>query len=165
MAQGFRRTGSTFSQKASSSSSNKRPQSGPVRKGARVIAPKRASAQTRAKVTTCLTASLNRRAESALINRIGHEETSLKLVKADPSVLKELKLKSKRKSAAETDEAKTEEVKAPASNTLIKKAIDALGNDPVNKKESSEDEVFTEDEAIPMSSDESVDESIDEYEK
>ena len=175
MAQGsFRRTGSTFSQK---SSNDKRSASKAVRKGARVITPKRAAAQARAQITAKLTASLNRRAESALIGRIGHEESSLRMIKADASVLEELnKKKQKSKetgkgkgSKAEKDEEEkaNKTSSAVASNGLIKNAIEALDNDAVasvhsGDSEDEEEEVFTEDEAIPMSSDES---EVEEAEK
>ena len=166
MAQGFRRTGSTFSQKGKSSAALKRSQT--LKKGARVIAPKRSQAQAKAALTAKLTATLNRRAESALITRIGHEETSLRMVKADPVLVEELKSKNKVKKTEKSEKAeKTEKTNQAGSNSLIQSAIDGLNGDEAAASEtgSEEEEVFTEDEAIPLSSSEETDESDAEAEK
>ena len=161
MAQGFKRTGSTFSlKKAASNGGNNKPTQ--MRKGARVIAPKRVVARTKATITAKLTASLNRRAESALITRIGHEESSLRLVKQDASVLEELLKKSKKKSAAAAVADKKKKMneggeEVTKSNKLMKSAIDRLGdleNEEGNDDGSDSEEVFTEDESIPMEQDE-----------
>ena len=71
MAQGFKRTGNAFSAKKSSVSSSTSSGSNKIRKGSRFIAPKKTAAMAKANLTHKLTAQLNRRAESALITRMG----------------------------------------------------------------------------------------------
>lgn len=101
MAQGFKRTGNAVSTKkpsgnaaSSSSGSNK------IKKGARFIAPKKAAAMARINLTHKLTTQLNRRAESALITRLGsNREGTLKLVKPDSRIVDELKAKKAKKDA------------------------------------------------------------------
>lgn len=101
MAQGFKRTGNAFSaKKASSASSSSNNNSNKIRKGARIIAPKKTAAISKVKLHNKLTSQLNRRAESALITRLGgNREGSLKLVRPDSSIVDELKAKRAKKDA------------------------------------------------------------------
>lgn len=100
MAQGFKRTGNSFSVKkaAAASSSSSSSNSTKIRKGARIIAPKKTAAMAKANLTHKLTAQLNRRAESALITRLGsNREGTLKLVRPDAHIVEELRAKKAKK--------------------------------------------------------------------
>lgn len=160
MAQGFK--GPKKSTSTSTNTTSTKHKATQMKKGARVIAPKKQAARIRAQVTSQLTATLNRRAESTLISRIGHEETSLKLVKADERLLEEIKEKKLKKEQTRGNGCDTS--KLPESNTnnnLMKSAIDRLnsaeGDENENENDeidSQEEEVFTEDEEFPVDEEE-----------
>lgn len=132
-----------------------------MKKGARVIAPKKQGALIKARVTAQLTATLNRRAESALISRIGHEETSLRLVKADERVLEEIKEKKMKREQTRGNGCDTS--KLPGNNHLMRSAIDRMNSNETEDviegegedeilgidEDEDEEEVFTEDEEFP----------------
>ena len=145
MAQGFKRTGNAFSaKKASASSSSSSNGSTKIKKGARIIAPKKTAAIAKANLTHKLTAQLNRRAESALITRLGgNREGALKLVRADSKIVEEIKAKKAKKeggvrnpvtsvSKKESDESSD---KSESLNSLTKSALKQL-----NEKENFEAE-------------------------
>ena len=137
MAQGFKRTGNAFSAKkasASSTSSHSHSNnSNKIRKGARVIAPKKTVAMAKINLTNKLTAQLNRRAESALITRLGgNREGTLKVVRPDSKIVEELKAKKAKKDAGrngtvkkESDEPLSTE-KCEALNSLSRSALSRL---------------------------------------
>lgn len=135
MAQGFKRTGNAVSTKkssgnaaSSSSGSNK------IRKGARFIAPKKAAAMARINLTQKLTTQLNRRAESALITRLGsNREGTLKLVRPDSKIVDELMAKKAKKEAGRNGSAaaaatskKGSENDSETINSLSKSALQHL---------------------------------------
>lgn len=136
-----------------------------MKKGARVIAPKKQGALIKARVTAQLTATLNRRAESALISRIGHEETSLRLVKADERVLEEIKEKKMKRE--QTRGNGCDSSKLPGNNHLMRSAIermnsneteDVIAGEGEDEILEEEEEVFTEDEEFPNEEDEGEEE-------
>lgn len=106
MAQGFKRTGNAFSVKKAAASSSSSSSSNKIRKGARVIAPKKTAAMAKANLTNKLTSQLNRRAESALITRLGgNREGSLKLVRPDAQIVEELRAKKAKKDIGRNNKA------------------------------------------------------------
>lgn len=143
MAQGFKRTGNAFSAKKSSASSSSSSGSNKIRKGARFIAPKKTAAMAKANLTHKLTAQLNRRAESALITRMGgNREGALKLVRADSEIVEELKAKKAKKEAGRNSSAKKESDessdKSESLNSLTKSALQQLNEQESFEAESSE---------------------------
>lgn len=121
MAQGFKRTGNAFSAKKASSFSASSGSSNKIRKGARIIAPKKSSAIAEAKLTLKLTARLNRRAESALITRLGgNREGSLKLVRPDTQIIEELKAKKAKKDGSRNTSADATKTKKESDEILEK---------------------------------------------
>lgn len=148
MAQGFKRTGNAFSTKKASSASSSSG-SNKIRKGARVIAPKKTAAMAKANLTHKLTAQLNRRAESALITRLGgNREGSLKLVRADSQIVEEIKAKKAKKeagrnfSAASTVKKDSDEPleKSESLNSLSLSALQQLNEQESFEAEDSETE-------------------------
>lgn len=144
MAQGFKRTGNAFSTKKASASSSNSSNNNKIRKGARIIAPKKTAAMAKANLTHKLTAQLNRRAESALITRLGgNREGALKLVRPDSQIVEELKAKKAKKEVGRNGSAKKESEepseKSEALNSLSKSALQQL-----NEQESFEAESETE---------------------
>lgn len=102
MAQGFKRTGNAVSTKKPSgnAASSSGGSTNKIKKGARFIAPKKAAAMARINLTHKLTTQLNRRAESALITRLGsNREGTLKLVRPDSRIVDELMAKKAKKEA------------------------------------------------------------------
>jgi hypothetical protein len=145
MAQGFKRTGNAFSAKKASTSSSSSSSAGSnkIRKGARFIAPKKTAAMAKVNLTHKLTAQLNRRAESALITRLGgNREGALKLVRADSQIVEELKAKKAKKEAGRNSSASVSKKESDESsekseslNSLTKSALQQL-----NEQESFEAE-------------------------
>ena len=153
MAQGFKRTGNAFSTKKSSGSASSSSSSGSnkIRKGARFIAPKKTAAKAKVNLTHKLTAQLNRRAESALITRLGgNREGTLKVVRPDSQIVEELMAKKAKKdagrnsSAAPASSKKESENDSESMNSLTKSALQHL-NEQENF-ESSEEEAEENDE-------------------
>lgn len=148
MAQGFKRTGNAFSAKKaaqttttthhSSAAANK------IRKGARIIAPKKSVAMARINLTQKLTSQLNRRAESALITRLGgNRENSLKLVRPDSQIVDELKAKKSKKDGSRFEKSNEKEASASsatASNALTNSAMKQLNEQEGNFIAVSENE-------------------------
>lgn len=152
MAQGFKRTGNSFSAKKQTAANTSKA-STVIKKGARYIAPKKHQAQVKAALTAKWTANLNRRAETALITRIGtHSESALRLVKAEKAIVEELKKKEKKKGdKSATAAAPGGDQKATTSSsgkdsemgTLAKSAVahmNALGEVEANFDESESDD-------------------------
>ena len=145
MAQGFKRTGNSVSTKKSASASSNNPNNSnnyKIRKGARIIAPKKSGAIAKANFTNKLTSQLNRRAESALITRLGgNREGTLKLVRPDSQIVDELKAKKAKKDAGRNgiiaDESKNRnETKSPslALNAISKSALQHLNEQEVDQE-------------------------------
>lgn len=148
MAQGFKRTGNAFSaKKASSASASSSSGSNKIRKGARIIAPKKSAAVAKANLTHKLTAQLNRRAESALITRLGgNREGALKLVRADSQIVEELKAKKAKKEAGRNSStsataANKKESDAESLNSLTKSALQQLNDQDNFEAEASVSEM------------------------
>lgn len=157
MAQGFK--GPRKSTTITTTNSNAKHKATQMRKGARVIAPKKQAARIKAQVTSQLTATLNRRAESTLISRIGHEETSLKLIKADEHLLEEIKEKKLKKEQTRGNGCDTSKLPESSNNNLMKSAIDRLNSAEGEENDSQDDdddddEIFTEDEEFPVDEEE-----------
>lgn len=153
MAQGFKRTGNAMSTKKSLSSSsnnaNNNNNNNKIRKGARIIAPKKSGAIAKANFTNKLTSQLNRRAESALITRLGgNREGTLKLVRPDSQIVDELKAKKAKKDAGRNgiiiaSESKNKnEKKSPslALNAISKSALQHLNEQEVDQENFDESE-------------------------
>lgn len=151
MAQGFKRTGNAVStNKKSSATAVEKRMKNFIRKGARVIAPKKTSAASRINLTNKLTSQVNRRAESALITRLGiNTESSFKLVRPDAQLTEEVKDKkgSKKesaggsKSADKNDPATT--LKNDKINSISRAALDKLNSETIeaeNKYESASEQ-------------------------
>ena len=98
-----------------------------------MIAPKKDSARAKASLTHKLTAQLNRRAESALITRMGgNREGSLKLVRPDAQIVEEIKAKKNKKEVGRNnsnDNQKALEKVGDSINSLSKSALDHLNED------------------------------------
>lgn len=136
MAQGgFKRTGNAFSAKMAKAASHSSTNSNKIRKGARVIAPKKSVAMARINLTQKLTSQLNRRAESALITRLGgNRENSLKLVRADSQIVEELKSKKAKKEGNAADnptraDTRNEKPSNALTNSALKHLNGLEGND------------------------------------
>lgn len=98
MAQGFKRTGNAVSTKKSSGNATSSSTSNKIRKGSRFIAPKKTAAKAKIDLNHKLTAQLNRRAESALITRLGgNREGGLKVIRPDSRIVEELLAKKAKK--------------------------------------------------------------------
>lgn len=146
MAQGFKRTGNAFSAKKASASSSSSSGSNKIRKGARIIAPKKTAAMAKANLNNKLTAQLNRRAESALITRLGgNREGALKLVRADSQIVEELKAKKAKKEAGRNSSTSTSKKesdepseKSESLNSLTKSALQQLNEQENFEAEASE---------------------------
>ena len=158
MAQGFKRTGNAFSSKksaAASSSSSSNSKTTKIRKGARVIAPKKTVAMAKINLTNKLTSQLNRRAESALITRLGgNREGALKLVRPDSQIVDELKAKKAKKDAGRNGivpsakkESNEDVERSESFNSLTKSALRHLNdqeNLQVDQDETNENELINE---------------------
>lgn len=144
MAQGFKRTGNAFSAKKASASSSSSSGTNKIRKGARIIAPKKTAAMAKANLTHKLTAQLNRRAESALITRLGgNREGALKLVRADSQIVEELKAKKAKKEAGRNSSTtptkkESDDGKSESLNSLTKSALQQLNEQESFEAEASE---------------------------
>ena len=145
MAQGFKRTGNSVSTKKSASASSNNPNNSnnyKIRKGARIIAPKKSGAIAKANFTNKLTSQLNRRAESALITRLGgNREGTLKLVRPDSQIVDELKAKKAKKDAGRNgiianESENRNETKSPslALNAISKSALQHLNEQEVDQE-------------------------------
>lgn len=144
MAQGFKRTGNAFSSKKASAASSSSAGSNKIRKGARIIAPKKTAAMAKANLTHKLTAQLNRRAESALITRLGgNREGALKVVRADSQIVEELKAKKAKKEAGRNSSStaakkESDDAKPESLNSLTKSALQQLNEQESFEAEASE---------------------------
>ena len=161
MAQGFKRTGNAISTKKSSGgavTSSSSSVSKKIRKGARFIAPKKTAAKTRIDLTHKFTTQLNRRAESALITRLGgNREGTLKIVRPDSRIVEELMAKKAKKetgrnsssspsSASKKDSEKDSEKDSKSMNSLSKSALQHLNDQESFKSSEDEDEVKNDEE-------------------
>ena len=154
MAQGFKRTGNAVSAKKSSggaASSSSSSGSNKIRKGARFIAPKKTVAKARIDLTHKLTAQLNRRAESALITRLGgNREASLKLVRPDSKIVEELMAKKAKKDMGRNSN--------PAATSSVSKKDSENVSKTMNSLSKSALQHLNEQESFEPSEDENVEE-------
>lgn len=126
-----------------------------MKKGHRSIQPKKSIAVTSANLRRELTATLNRRAEAAMILRSGNEANSLKIIRPDERVTQQLKDKRTKKDGYKYgDDKKTAINEArgenpvtvtPKTNAISQAAIAALNaDDIIDESSNDEDNVGSE---------------------